>query len=68
MIKEDFNTYSKMATSRHSTEDRNKVETDHTKSSRQHKFTIHEWITEEELVFRKLTVVNTSNKLHQVMN
>jgi hypothetical protein len=39
MIKEDFDTYSKMATSRQSTEDRNKEEsqeTNHTKSSRHH--------------------------------
>ena len=64
MIKENWNTYSKMATSRHSTEDRNKVETNLTKSSRHH----NSQHTEDDSVIRKLTVVNTSNQLHHVIN
>ena len=43
MMKEDFGTYSKMATSRHSTEDRNKVKTNHTKSSRIHNSQMGHW-------------------------
>ena len=43
MLKENLNTYSKMATSRHSTEARNKVETNLTKSSRNHNSQMGHW-------------------------